>query len=278
MKTNRTTRTLATALLALALSSGAMATAAATSEATLIGSWTVHHETDQGPRQTSVRIASIDERGRATGTYCWTQPDGAVFAFRLGTKRAVKTSMKDGVLKFKRRKSKYEVALNEDGRMRVDFKGKSTRSHTLTRDDDESGCLGRLTYSGEKVTHAVAADAETGLVGIWTGKGGNQRKIEIHVAKVNEQGQATAVFCWTNKDRSVGAFQASPEGPTRTTLEDGTLNMPVSANAGIELTPKAEDRLQFRYRENGKTVETKTLKRKAAKGCLTHLHMPGSAS
>ena len=254
------------------------ATTVAASEEALIGSWTVHHEREQLPRQTSIRIASIDERGRATGTYCWTRPDGGTFAFRLGTKRAVKTSMQDGVLKFKRWRGKYELSLNEDGTMQLNFKGRTTRALTFKRDEDESGCLQRVARSGEKVAHAVAEEAETELVGIWTGKGRKQRKIEIHIAKVNDQGQATALFCWTNKDRSVGGIQAHPEGPTRTTLEDGALKMPVGVNAGIELTPKAEDRLRFRYRENGKTVETKTLKRKAAKGCLTHIRMLETSS
>ena len=237
----------------------------------LVGNWTITQETDDGPHTFQIRIENVDTKGRATGTYCSIRPDGSFFGFHLRPKGGVRTKVKDGELKFGRSKRKYALSLNDDGTLQYHFKSKThDLTRTLTR-TEEGACLAWFARSGESFAHTVAeADADE-LVGVWAGKSKRNLKIEVHVASVNETGEATALYCWTRKDRSMVAFRTGPGAPTQTVLEDGTLKAP-RGNVSFDVTPQRKDRLQFTFRKGGNARNTR-LKRSEAKGCLTHIRM-----
>ena len=60
----------------------------------LIGAWTIQSGTTQDGTAVQIRIERIDDRGRATGTYCATRPDASIFGFELRPKGGVRTSLK----------------------------------------------------------------------------------------------------------------------------------------------------------------------------------------
>ena len=260
------------------LAAALTASTAGAAEDALIGMWTIQGGTTEDGLGIMARIESIDQRGRATGTYCSTRPDGSIFGFELRPKGGVKTSVKNGVLKFGRSKRKYALSMNEDGTMRFDFsrKGKKSPTRTLER-SEANGCLARFASVGESISHDVSADDETELVGIWAGKTNKRNlKVEIHLAHVSEDGQATGLYCWTRKDRSIVAFDVGPGAPTQTMIEDGTLKAP-RGNVSFDVRPKGDDRLEFTFRKDGRKQLGAKLKRSEAKGCLTHIRMLGAA-
>ena len=245
----------------------------------LIGSWTIQGGTTEDGTSVQIRIERIDDRGRATGTYCATRPDGSIFGFELRPKGGVKTSLKKGVLKFSRSKRKYALSMNEDGTMLFEYSRKGKKSPTMTLERNEAaGCLERFASVGERVSHEVSEDEETELVGVWAGKTNKRNlKLEIHLAQVGASGQATGLYCWTRKDRSIVAFDVGPGAPTQTAIEDRTLKAP-RGNVSYDVRPKGEDRLEFTFRKEGRKQLEAKLKRSEAKGCLTHIRMLDAAS
>ena len=253
-----------------AMLAAATATAA---EEKLIGTWAIQGGTTKDGLEIMVRIESIDERGRATGTYCSTRPNGTLFAFELRPKGAVRTSLKKGVLKFKRSKRKYELSMNEDGTMHYDFwsKGKKDSPRTMER-SEVRGCLERFAAAGETATHTVADGAQEGFVGTWEGTAKNKIKIGIHVVSIGEDGQAEALYCWIRKDGSIVAFDAGAGATVKSVLEDGRL-LAVRGKHSYALVASGEDKVRHTYRRNGKNPRHTTLKRTTPTGCLTRVRL-----
>ena len=140
---------------------------------------------EEGGPEIQIRIESIDERGRATGTYCSTRPDTSIFGFELRAKGGVKTSLKKGVLKFSRSKRKYALSMNEDGTMQFKFSRKGKKSPPMTMERSEAnGCLKRFATAGETARHTVPEGEQSALIGVWEGSGKNKLKIGIHVASI----------------------------------------------------------------------------------------------
>ena len=238
----------------------------------LIGTWTSQGGNTENGTAIQIRIESIDERGRATGTYCSTRPDTSVFGFELRPKGGVKASLKKGVLKFSRSKRKYALAMNDDGTTRFDFSRKGKKSPTMTMERSEAdGCLTRFAASDETATHTVAAGEQGGFVGVWEGAA-KKIKIGVHVASIGEDGQATALYCWTRKDRSMVAFDAGPEAAVQSVLEGETLRA-VRGRHSYELVAKGEDKVRHTYRRDGKNPMRTTLKRATPSGCLARVRM-----
>lgn len=265
-------------LAAVMLTAVAMASMAATASAAqpsadrLIGSWTIQGgKTDDGIA-VQIRIERIDDRGRATGTYCATRTDASIFGFELRPKGGVKTSLKKGALKFSRGKRKYALSINDDGTMRFEYSRKGKKSPTMTLERNEApGCLDRFAASGETATHTVAAGEQGEFVGVWEGAA-KKLTIGIHVASIGEDGQATALYCWTRKDRSMVAFDAGPEAAVQSVLEGETLRA-VRGRNSYELVAKGEDRVRHTYRRDGKNPMRTTLKRTTPSGCLARVRM-----
>ena len=245
----------------------------------LVGTWVSQDQAHESWKGVEIEIAGIDERGRATGVYCSTREDGSFFGFELHPKGGVKTSMKEGVLTFERHKRRYALAANEDGTMGLGFRSKDKKWPTATFErGTPAGCLTRVAPVGERISHDVSAEDETDLVGIWAGKTSKRNlEVEIHLAHVSKDGQATGLYCWTRKDRSIVAFDVGPRAPTQTVIEDGTLKAP-RGDASFEVKPKGVDRLEFTFRKDGRKRLGAKLERSEAKGCLTHIRMLDSAA
>ena len=190
----------ATLLGILAATVMSQAGAAQPKQDDLIGSWMMQEQDEHG-LSSGIRITSIDERGRATGTYCSTWEDGSIFGFDLRPKGGVKSTVKDGVLNFARSKRKYALSVNEDGTMLFEFssEGKKSGPRALVR-SEPSGCLARFVPAAEHAVHSVAEEDESEFVGVWKGTTKDKLKMEIHVAEVGHDGQATAIH-----DHSRGA-------------------------------------------------------------------------
>ena len=271
-------RTAAGRLGAAILTAVTMTAMAGTGSATqpgpeaLIGTWTIQGGKTENDLAIQIRLESIDERGRATGTYCSTRPDMSIFGFELRPKGGVKTKLKKGVLKFSRSKRKYALSMNDDGTMRFDFSRKGKKSPTMTMERNEAdGCLKRFATADETATHTVA-DAESGeFVGVWEGAA-KGIKIGIHVASIGEDGQASALYCWTRKDGSMRAFDAGPEAAVQSVLEEGTVRA-VRGRNSYELVAWGEDKVRHTYRWDGKNPMRTTLKRTTPSGCLARVRM-----
>ena len=78
--------------------------------------------------------------------------------------------------------------------------GKKSDPRTLER-SEPSGCLARFVPVAEHAVHSVAEEDECEFVGVWKGTTKNKLKMEIHVAEVGHDGQAT------------GALLMDPQGP-----------------------------------------------------------------
>ena len=238
----------------------------------LIGSWTIQGGRTGNGIAIQIRIESIDDRGRATGTYCSTRTDTSIFGFELRPKGGVKTSLKDGVLKFARAQRKYALSMNDDGTMRFDYSRKGKKSPTMTMERSEAdGCLKRFASSDETVAPTAAAGEQGGFVGVWEGAA-KTIKIGVRIASIGEDGQATALYCWTRKDRSMVAFDAGPDAAVQSVLEGETLRA-VRGRHSYELVAKGEDRLRHTYRRDGKNPMRTTLKRTTPSGCLARVRM-----
>ena len=248
------------------------ASAAQPGAAPLIGSWTIQGGKTENGIAIRIRIERIDDRGRATGTYCATRTDASFFGFELRPKGGVKTSVKKGVLKFARSKRKYALSMNDDGTMRFEYSRKGKKSPPMTLERSEApGCLKRFAAADETATHAVAGGEPGTFVGVWEGTA-QKIKIGIHVASIGEDGQATALYCWTRKDGSMVAFDAGPEAAVQSVLEEGTLRA-VRGRHSYELVAKREDKVRHTYRRDGKNPMRTTLKRATPSGCLARVRM-----
>ena len=261
------------ALLAATITAPTTTHAATLDPQMLIGSWAVTVDKEDGSHTTEIRIESIDERGRAIGTYCSLWPDRAFFGFHLRPKGGVKTKIDDDQLKFGRSKRKYAFSLNDDGTLQFDFKSKKTElTQVLTRTEG-GGCLAWFAPSTETVTHTVAEDDTGELVGVWAGKTKKKAKVELHLAGIDENGQATGLYCWTRKDKSMVAFHIGEGGATQTSLADGTLTAPLAREMRYELESRGTDKLRVTYYKEDKKKRETRLKRAEAKGCLTQIRM-----
>ena len=246
---------------------------AAQSADQLIGSWTIQGGTTENGIAIQIRIEHIDDRGRATGTYCSTRPDDSIFGFELRPKGGVKASLRKGVLKFARSKRKYELSMNEDDTMRFEFSRKGKKSPTMTMERSEpDGCLKRFAPADETATHTVAAGGQDEFVGGWEGKAKNKIKIGIHVASIDGDGQANALYCWTRKDGSMVMFDAGPGATVQSMVEDGKLRAERGKHS-YELVTSGEDKVRHTYRRDGKNPMHTTLKRTAPSGCLARVRM-----
>ena len=265
-------------IAATMIAAGAMASMAGTANAAqpsaeaLIGSWTIQDGTTEDGIGVQIRIERIDDRGRATGTYCSTRTDTSIFGFELRPKGGVKTSLKNGVLKFSRSKRKYALAMNDDGTMRFDYSRKGKKSPTMTMERSEAGgCLARFAAADETATHTVGEGEQSGFVGVWEGAA-KKIKIGVRVSSIGEDGQATALYCWTRKDGSMVAFDAGPEAAVQSVLDGATLRA-VRGRHSYELVAKGEDKVRHTYRRDGKNPMRTTLKRTTPSGCLARVRM-----
>ena len=239
----------------------------------LIGSWTIQGGTTEDGIGVQIRIERIDDRGRATGTYCSTRTDASFFGFELRPKGGVKTSLKRGVLKFARGKQKYALAMNDDGTMRFEYSRKGKKWPTMTMERSETaGCLKRFAAADETATHTVGEGEAGEFAGVWEGKAKNKIKIGIHVASIDGDGQANALHCWTRKDGSMVAFDAGPGETAHSVVEDGKLRT-VRGKHSYELVTSGEDKVRHTYRKDGKNAVHTTLRRTTPSGCLTRVRM-----
>ena len=266
-------------LAAAALAACVLATATGTVSAgqedadRFIGTWTIQEGTTENNLAIQIRVEHIDDRNRATGTYCSTRPDGSIFGFELRPKGGVKTSQRKGALKFARGKRKYALSMNEDGTMRFDYSHKGKKSPPMTMErSDAGGCLERFAPADETASHVMGDGEAHEFVGVWEGKAKNKIKIGIHVASIGEDGQANALYCWTRKDGSIRAFDAGPGAAVQSMLEEGTLRA-VRGRNSYELVAKGEDMVRHTYRRDGKNPQHTTLKRTQPSGCLTRIRM-----
>ena len=256
----------------VAASMAGTANAAQPSADALIGSWTIQGGTTEDGIAVQIRIERIDDRGRATGTYCSTRTDASIFGFELRPKGGVKTSLKGGDLKFARGKQKYAFSVNDDGTMRFDFSRKGKKSAPMTMERSEAdGCLSRFAASDETATHTVAAGEQGGFVGVWEGAA-KKMKIGVHVTSIGDNGQANGLYCFTRKDRSMVVFDVGPESTMQSALEGETLRA-VRGRHSYELVAKGDDRLRYTYRRDGKNPMRTTLKRTTPSGCLARVRM-----
>ena len=252
---------------------GGVAGAAQPSPDALLGTWALQGGAEEGGPEIQIRIERIDERGRATGTYCSTRPGTSIFGFELRAKGGVKTSLKRGVLKFSRSKRKYALSMNEDGTMQFKFSRKGKKSPPMTMERSEAnGCLKRFATAGETARHTVPEGEQSALIGVWEGSGKNKLKIGIHVASISEDGKASTLYCWTRKDGSMVAFDTGAGAATDSVLEEGTLRA-VRGKHSYELVATGEDEVRDTYRRDGKKPQHTTLKRTAPTGCLTRVRM-----
>lgn len=266
---HRVTINIAAAVVAASMTG----TANAAQPSALIGAWTIQGGTTEDGIGVQIRIERIDERGRATGTYCATRADASIFGFELRPKGGVKTSLKGDVLKFARGKQKYAFRLNDDGTMRFEHSNKGKKSPTMTMErSDSDGCLARFAAADETASHTVGDGEQGRFVGVWEGTA-KKMKIGVHLTSINDNGHASGLYCFTRKDRSMVVFDAGLESTMRSVLEGETLRG-VRGRHTYELVANGDDRLRYNYRKDGKSKVRTTLKRTLTpSGCLARVRM-----